>query len=158
MIYSSFSLNGTWEMIYQEDKYTKTESPEQEVFADSKGDCIFEKAVPGYWEDMAEKFALTPYFGKLKINPKTTAHKGGKKEIFLTAVLTVPPNFKIKTKDNIRNMHNVAISQKIALKNPSEPYIPNVTGYPINAVLAIITVTNTLHKVTSSKSSRFKIK
>ena len=55
-------------------------------------------------------------FNQLKHNPKTTAHTGGKSAIFLKAVLIVPPNFKIKTNDNSKNMHNVAISQKIALK------------------------------------------
>ena len=58
-------------------------------------------------------------FNQLKHNPKTTAHTGGKSAIFLKAVLIVPPNFKIKTNDNSKNMHNVAISQKIALKKPA---------------------------------------
>ena len=96
-------------------------------------------------------------FIKLNTSPKITAHNGGKKLIFLTAVFIVPPNFKIKTKDNIRNMHNVAMSQNMALKKPSWPKIPNVTGYPMNAVLAIMTVTKTLHKVISSSFNCFKI-
>ena len=32
---------------------------------------------------------------KLKLKPKTTAHKIGNKAIFRIAVLTVPPNFSI---------------------------------------------------------------
>ena len=58
---------------------------------------------------------------KLKLKPKTTAHKGGNKAILRTAVLTVPPNFSIKTKDNIKKIHKVAMSQNIALKKPSAP-------------------------------------
>ncbi|MBR2884604.1 MAG: beta galactosidase jelly roll domain-containing protein, partial [Clostridia bacterium] len=69
MNYTPFSLNGTWEMIYCEEKYTKTQSPAKE-FDIKKDEYIIKNAVPGYWEDMAEKFQLTSYFGKLKINPK----------------------------------------------------------------------------------------
>ena len=50
---------------------------------------------------------------KLKSKPKITAHKGGKKVIFLTAVFTVPPNFKIKTKDNI-------LSSTIRIDKPND--------------------------------------
>ena len=70
MNYASFSLNGTWEMVYQEEKYAKTQSPAKEIFENNKECSVIQDAVPGYWEDMGDKFRLTTYFGKLKINPK----------------------------------------------------------------------------------------
>ena len=91
-------------------------------------------------------------------NPNIMAHNGGNKAILRIAFLTVPPNLITKTNERIKKMHIVAISQKIALKNPSWPKIPKVTGYPINAVLAIITVTSTLHNFLSSYPNLFNIK
>ncbi len=79
MIYTSFSLNGAWEMEYQEERYTDTESPfhrirKQEDAAgtepEERGNNLIEKAVPGYWEDMTEAFQLAPFYGKLRINPE----------------------------------------------------------------------------------------
>ena len=65
---------------------------------------------------------------KLREIPRIMAHNGGKNAIFLTAVFVLPPNFKTKENDNIKNIIIVAISQNMALKNPSLPYIPKVTG------------------------------
>jgi hypothetical protein len=95
---------------------------------------------------------------KLNPNPRITAQSGGKRVIFLTAAFAVPPNFIIRTKDSIKKMHKVAISQNIALKKPSCPKMPKVTGYPMKAVFAIITVTRTLHKVMSSSFNCFRMK
>lgn len=79
MIYTSFSLNGAWEMGYQEEKYTEEKEPfqslqKEEDAAGTEPESIcndrIEKAVPGYWEDMTEAFQLTSFYGKLKINPE----------------------------------------------------------------------------------------
>lgn len=80
MNYTSLLLNGTWEMQYQEEKYTDTESPfakksyGTEDFAGTEPKnvsiSIVENAIPGYWEDMTEKFMLTPFFRCLRINPE----------------------------------------------------------------------------------------
>ena len=50
------------------------------------------------------------------------------------------------------------MSQKIALISPSFPKIPMLIGYPINAVLAIITVTKILHNFLPEKLNCFKMK
>ena len=65
MLYHSFSLNGAWEMSYSENKFTGTENP-----WNSKNSYLVKQAVPGYWEDMTEDFALAPFFCSLKINPE----------------------------------------------------------------------------------------
>ena len=80
MNYTSFSLNGAWEMQYQEEKYTDTVSPfagKSYGTEDAAGtepedmsNSVVENAVPGYWEDMTEKFMLTPFFRELRINPE----------------------------------------------------------------------------------------
>lgn len=79
MIYTPFSLNGTWQMKYQEDKYTSFESPfeNMHVEEDAAGtepedisNDIIQNAVPGYWEDMTEAFRFASFFSKLKINPE----------------------------------------------------------------------------------------
>lgn len=49
MIYSTVSLNGTWEMEYSPKAHTETAAP---TF---RGTAI-ENCVPGYWEDMSEVF------------------------------------------------------------------------------------------------------
>ena len=81
-----------------------------------------------------------------------------KKTIRLIAVLNVPPNFIDKTKDKIKKITVVAISQKIALNKPSFPKIPILTGYPINAVFAIIIVTKIDHNLTLEIFNRLRIK
>ncbi|MBQ7838883.1 MAG: beta galactosidase jelly roll domain-containing protein [Lachnospiraceae bacterium] len=77
MIYTSFSLNGAWEMYYQEEKYTGNEPPFQslendfsQISPEGMGSYVVEQAVPGYWEDMTEAFLETPFFRNLKINPE----------------------------------------------------------------------------------------
>ena len=62
MLYSTFSLNGTWDMGYQEDIYTSDKLPK------FQGETI-EDAVPGYWEDMTDRFAATNFHKTLRINP-----------------------------------------------------------------------------------------
>lgn len=64
MLYHSLTLNGTWEMDYQEGKYISTEPP---IMRET---IRIEQAVPGYWEDMDEAFRQTPLFRKLRINPE----------------------------------------------------------------------------------------
>jgi len=62
MIYKSFTLNGQWEMQYQQEKYTDIANP-------WNGGAEVERAVPGYWEDMTEQFLGAAFFRNLKINP-----------------------------------------------------------------------------------------
>jgi len=76
-IYTSYSLNGAWEMHYQEEKYTGTENPFHQIDVGmvaragwvDRSPAVIESAVPGYWEDMTEVFTQTAYFNKLRINP-----------------------------------------------------------------------------------------
>ncbi len=63
MIYSEFSLNGTWKMDYAEDNYLSESCPS------FKG-TVIKDAVPGYWEEMTESFKTAPFFRNLKINPE----------------------------------------------------------------------------------------
>lgn len=65
MHYSAQSLNGTWLMSYSADKYLDHIDPWQE------GSEVV-GAVPGYWEDMTEKFKNTSFYKKLQINPEYT--------------------------------------------------------------------------------------
>ena len=69
MIYTSFSLNGAWDMFYQKDKYESEAVPILK-HAYYEPDPQVLNAVPGYWEDMTEQFKLTTFFGKLNINPE----------------------------------------------------------------------------------------
>ena len=59
MFYTAFSLNGTWKMAYQEDKYLSERLPE------FKGATIAD-AVPGYWEDMTDKFCKAEFYRTLR--------------------------------------------------------------------------------------------
>lgn len=82
MLYTSFLLNGAWEMYYQEEKYTGTESPlksngcegsEMDAAGtepEDRSSNAIERAVPGYWEDMTEAFEEAPFFRELRINPE----------------------------------------------------------------------------------------
>ncbi len=63
MIYTSFSLNGTWKMDYGEENYLSKECP------DFKGSTVA-NAIPGYWEDMTESFMKTSFFRRMRINPE----------------------------------------------------------------------------------------
>lgn len=64
MNYQSLSLNGTWKMSYIQGTYTDESLPVLEDAAD------IENAVPAYWEDMTEKFQMTPFFRNLRVNPE----------------------------------------------------------------------------------------
>lgn len=79
MFYTSISLNGAWEMQYQEQEYIGNIAPfrysyiEEDAAGTEPEDIsnnIIEDAVPGYWEDMTEKFKFTSFFHKLRINPE----------------------------------------------------------------------------------------
>jgi len=80
MLYTPFLLNGAWEMYYQEEKYIGTKSPlkgralgEADAAGtepEDRSSNVIEQAVPGYWEDMTEAFAETPFFRELRINPE----------------------------------------------------------------------------------------
>lgn len=65
MLYSTLSLNGTWKMGYQEDMYASEQLPQ------FQGETI-ENAVPGYWEDMGDRFAKATFHDALQINPAYT--------------------------------------------------------------------------------------
>lgn len=73
MLYTSFSLNGAWELAYSKDPYQTTEPP-REPFAPDRFGRFFtihvENAVPGYWEDIADQFAASLFYSKLHINPE----------------------------------------------------------------------------------------
>lgn len=69
MIYTSLSLNGTWNMFYQKDKY-ENETPPTLVTYYYEPEPFVIDAVPGYWEDMKDKFKFTPFYGKLSVNPE----------------------------------------------------------------------------------------
>lgn len=65
MLYSSFSLNGAWNMDYSEDNYLSESCPTL------SGDrAMIPDAVPAYWEDMTDRFMAAPFFRNLKINPE----------------------------------------------------------------------------------------
>lgn len=62
MTYTPFSLNGTWKMHYAEEKYIGEADP-------FKTGNTVDLAVPGYWEDMTEKFQCTEFYSSLNYNP-----------------------------------------------------------------------------------------
>ena len=79
MLYANVSLNGAWEMDYAQDAYLSHENPYKQLSAnedlagtepEDMGRSLIEAAVPGYWEDMTEAFAKTPFYHKLRINPE----------------------------------------------------------------------------------------
>lgn len=65
MIYTSFSLNGSWTMDYTEENYVSHELP-----ALTQNRALINDAVPGYWEDMNDKFRKASFFRRLKVNPE----------------------------------------------------------------------------------------
>lgn len=69
MIHTSFTLNGAWDMFYQKEIYESAEPPVLKKSYHEPNPQVID-AVPGYWEDMTEQFKLTPFFGKLNINPE----------------------------------------------------------------------------------------
>ncbi len=62
MMYESVLLNGSWRMDYSPYKYTEESCP---IF----DGVTIKDAVPGYFEDMSEKFRGAPFFESLVINP-----------------------------------------------------------------------------------------
>ena len=62
MLYTSCSLNGCWEMQYLPEAFSGTENPWRGGFA-------VENAVPGYWEDMTDKFCKAEFYRTLRTNP-----------------------------------------------------------------------------------------
>ena len=65
MIYTGFSLNGSWEMGYQPEEYKDELLPQPKPKWEEVKDCV-----PGYWEDMKNKFQYAEFYRKLKINPE----------------------------------------------------------------------------------------
>ena len=61
-VYDSLSLNGEWEMAYSPYPYVRVDYPE------FKGVRVVE-AVPGYWEDMTERFRAAGLTDEFRINP-----------------------------------------------------------------------------------------
>ena len=70
MNYTAFSLNGAWEMNYDEKAYKGTENPFLTPESPWRKHAWVADAVPGYWEDMTEKFKLTPFYCHFRINPE----------------------------------------------------------------------------------------
>ena len=77
-MYNAISLNGAWEMRYQEERYIDKECPFYDVVMEDPAGTepedisnnVIENAVPRYWEDMTEDFRVTSFFGKLRVNPE----------------------------------------------------------------------------------------
>ncbi len=69
MNYISLSLNGAWDMFYQESEYTSQVVPELKKLS-YEPDTLVANAVPGYWEDMTEEFKALPFFRMLRVNPE----------------------------------------------------------------------------------------
>ena len=63
MLYNKISLNGSWNMDYSPDLYSGEALPHL-------SGALIEDAVPGYFEDMTEKFKGAPFFDALVINPE----------------------------------------------------------------------------------------
>jgi len=61
--FHAISLNGTWGMDYDPAPYTTSELPERKMYP-------IPDAVPGYWEDMCDKFRCAPFFCFLQVNPE----------------------------------------------------------------------------------------
>lgn len=79
MNYTSFSLNGAWEMVYREEIYLSDKEPftnflyneyVNSATPNSAVVSVIENAVPGYWEDMVNSFLKTNFFGKMRVNPE----------------------------------------------------------------------------------------
>lgn len=65
MLYNAFSLDGDYVMDYTEEDYTSDAVP-----AFPKSRSVVRGAIPGYFEDMTEKFQKTHFYGKLRVNPE----------------------------------------------------------------------------------------
>ena len=75
MHYLSYSLNGSFEMVYSDRAYLGTQEPGAALYEtaldmpDSRFDVISD-AIPGYWEDMTDKFATAQFYRTLRVNPE----------------------------------------------------------------------------------------
>lgn len=75
MHYLSYSLNGGYEMAYSDHPYLGTAEPGADLYEtaidmpDSRFDAIPD-AVPAYWEDMTDRFAIAQFFRTLRVNPE----------------------------------------------------------------------------------------
>ena len=79
MEYTIEKLNGSWEMKYSEGRYESEENPygniaSEEDYAGTEPESvcadIIPGAVPGYWEDMTDKFREASFYSKLRFNPE----------------------------------------------------------------------------------------
>jgi len=134
MNYTSFSLNGAWEMQYQEEKYTDTVSPfsgKNYGTEDAAGtepedmsSSVVENAVPGYWEDMTEKFMLTPFFRELRINPEYGLQQypmaGAAPDMALPNIVG---NFFYRRTFNCENITNPAVIHLEGVQNSASVWI-----------------------------------
>ena len=68
MLYNAISLNGDWRMDYSAQEYT------DRVLPSVNGGLVC-GAVPGYFEDMTEKFKGTSFFESLLINPEYKSYE-----------------------------------------------------------------------------------
>ena len=108
MTYTSLSLAGNWEMGYSENKYVKIEEPVFEGFE-------IENAVPGYWEDMTDKFITAPFYQNLRVNPSFGRQKY---PIAYTAPDMALPNY----------MGNFFYKRKFTLDNINEDCVIHFGG------------------------------
>ena len=71
MNYSAFSLNGSWKMSYKEEEYKEKVNPwdNGDLRLNSEA-ALVDGAVPGYWEDMTDKFIYTPFYRGIRVNPE----------------------------------------------------------------------------------------
>ena len=71
MNYSALLLNGPWVMNYKEEEYTEKINPwENESLRLGSDAAAVDGAVPGYWEDMTDKFIYTPFYRGIRVNPE----------------------------------------------------------------------------------------
>ena len=79
MEYTIEKLSGSWEMKYSEGRYESEENPygniaSEEDYAGTEPESvcadIIPGAVPGYWEDMTDKFREASFYSKLRFNPE----------------------------------------------------------------------------------------
>jgi len=137
MNYTSFSLNGAWEMQYQEEKYTDKVSPfagKSFGMEDAAGtepedmsNSVVEGAVPGYWEDMTEKFMLTPFFRELRINPEYGLQQypmaGAAPDMALPNIIG---NFFYRRNFNCEEITNPAVIHFEGVQNSASVWINDV--------------------------------
>ena len=133
MNYTSLLLNGAWEMHYQEEKYTEKTSPfdgKSYTREDAAGtepedisSNIIENAVPGYWEDMTEKFMLTPFFRNLKVNPEYGLQQYAAPDMALPNIVG---NFFYRRNFYFENTQNPATLHIGGVQNSVSVWINNI--------------------------------